>query len=66
MLADDILTTEDIRQRAAQIGMTSLSDSQVAELLAATNVARTKRNALAVASLVPTDEPAHVFVLDGE
>ena len=58
------LTLEEVRAMAAEIGMASLSDEHLRDLVHATKAARARRAALPVAKLSPTDEPAHVFRLD--
>lgn len=57
----DDLTLEEVRAMAAEIGLTRLTDAHLQELLRATRVARARRAALPIATLVPADEPAHVF-----
>jgi len=60
-MPDDGLTLDEVRRMAAEIGMTRLTGEHLEQLLRATRVARARRAALAVASLTPADEPAHVF-----
>jgi hypothetical protein len=60
----DDLTLEEVREMAAQIGLTRLADAHLQELLRALRVARARRAALPIASLGPADEPAHVFRLE--
>ena len=57
------LTVDEARRMAAEIGMQSLTDGQLHELLRATQAARARRAALPLAELGPADEPAHVFRL---
>ena len=57
------LTVDEARKMAAEIGMQSLTDGQLHELLRATQAARARRAALPLAELGPADEPAHVFRL---
>ena len=57
------LTLDEVRKMAAEIGMQSLSEAQLQELLRATRAARARRAALSLAQLGPADEPAHVFRL---
>lgn len=64
-MPDDSLTLDDIRKMAAEMGMTRLTDEHLQELLRAARTARVRRSALPLANLDPTDEPAHVFRLDG-
>ena len=65
-MADDSLTLDQMRTMAADIGMTRLNDGHLQQLLRATRAARARRAVLPVATLVPADEPAHVFRLDAE
>jgi hypothetical protein len=60
-MADDSLTSDEVRRMAAQIGMTRLEDQHVQQLLRATIGARARRAALPIDILAPADEPAHVF-----
>lgn len=60
-MPDDSLTLEEVRRMAADVGLTQLSDEHLQQLLKATRIARARRAALPVASLVPADEPAHVY-----
>ena len=60
-MTDDNLTPDDVRRMAAQIGMTSLADQHVQQLLRASIGARARRAALPIDPLAPGDEPAHVF-----
>jgi len=46
---------------AAEIGLARLTEAHLQELLRATRAARARRAALPVATLVPADEPSHVF-----
>jgi hypothetical protein len=62
-MQDQHLTIEEVRRMAAEIGMQSLTDGQLQELLRATQAARARRAALQLAQLGPADEPAHVFRL---
>ena len=59
----DDLTLDEIRRMAADAGMTRLSDEHLQQLLRAARAARARRAALRSSSLVPADEPAHVFRL---
>jgi hypothetical protein len=63
-MPDDTLTLEQIRQMAAEIGMTRLTDESLQMLLRATKAARARRSTLPVAGLKAADEPAHVYTLD--
>ena len=62
-MAEHALTLDEVRKMAAEIGMQSLSEAQLQELLRATQAARARRAALPLAQLGPADEPAHVFRL---
>ena len=60
-MPDDDLTSDEVRKMAAKIGMTRLEDQHVQQLLRATVSARARRAALPIDTLVPADEPAHIF-----
>ena len=60
-MPEDDLTLDQVRKMAAEIGMTRLSDEHLHELLGATKTARARRASLRIGSLVPADEPAHVY-----
>jgi len=62
---EDDLTLEEVRRMAAEIGLARLTQEHLEELRRATRAARAHRAALPVASLVPADEPAHVYRPDG-
>jgi len=62
-MADDILSLDEVRRMAAEIGLARLTEPHLQELLRATRTARARRAALPIGNLVPADEPAHVFVL---
>jgi hypothetical protein len=62
-MANGNLEIEDVRQMAADIGMTHLTTAHLTELLRATNAARARRSVLQNDSLTYADEPAHVFSL---
>jgi hypothetical protein len=62
-MPDDNLTLDEVRKMAAAIGMSTLTDVHLEQLLRATTAARARRAALPVADLRPADEPAHVFHL---
>lgn len=62
-MKDDLVTVDEIRGMAAEIGLTHLTNEHIEELLRATRTARARRAALPVATLGPADEPAHVFRL---
>ena len=62
-MEEHALTLDEVRKMAAEIGMQSLSEAQLQELLRATQAARARRAALSHAQLGPADEPAHVFRL---
>jgi hypothetical protein len=63
-MPEDTLTLDEIRSLAAEIGLTRLTDEHLQQLLKATRIARARRAVLPVATLVPADEPAHVFRLE--
>lgn len=65
-MADDNLSLDELRKMAAEIGLTQLTDEHLQQLLKATRIARARRAALPVATLVPADEPAHVFRPEGQ
>jgi hypothetical protein len=65
-MPDDNLTLDEMRRMAAEIGLARLSDEHLQQLLKATRVARARRATLPVATLVPADEPAHVYRFDAE
>jgi hypothetical protein len=58
------LTLDEVRKMAAEIGLTRLTEEHLQQLMVATRQARSRRDALPVAGLVPADEPSHVFRLD--
>jgi hypothetical protein len=57
----DELSVDDVRRMAADIGMSTLSEDELRELLRATQVARGRRTGLRTGTLELGDEPAHVF-----
>ena len=63
-MSDADLSLDDIRRMAAEVGMTSLTDEHLQQLLRATRAARARRAALPIATLTPADEPMHVFRLE--
>jgi hypothetical protein len=63
-MAGEDLTLEDVKKMAADIGLTRLTDEHLQQLMASTRQARSRRDALPIAGLVPADEPSHVFRLD--
>jgi hypothetical protein len=63
-MPDDSLTLDMVRRMAAEIGLTRLADEHLEQLLKATRTARARRAVLPVGTLVPADEPAHVYRLD--
>jgi hypothetical protein len=63
-MPDDNLTLDDIKKMAADIGLARLTEEHLQQLMVATRQARSRRDALPVAGLVPADEPSHVFRLD--
>jgi len=54
-----------MREMAADIGMTRLTNGHLRELLRATRAARARRASLRTDTLTHADEPAHVFSLPG-
>lgn len=62
-MASDKLTPDELRQMAADIGMTRLTDAHLQELTRATEFARDRRKTLATATLTYADEPAHILDL---
>lgn len=63
-MADHVLTLDDVRGMAADIGMTRLNDTQLQELLRAAGAARARRASLHTEMLHYADEPSHVFQLN--
>ena len=66
-MANDTLTLAEVRQMAADIGLTRLTDEHLQQLLRATNAARARRAALRTLmqtqGITYADEPSHVFSL---
>ncbi len=62
----DELTLDEVRRMAAEIGLARLTDEHLQQLLKATRISRARRAVLPVATLVPADEPAHVFRLEDQ
>ena len=66
-MANDTLTLTEVRQMAADIGLTRLTDEHLQQLLRATNAARARREALRTLmqtqGITYADEPSHVFSL---
>lgn len=62
-MAIEILTIDDVRKLAADIGMTRLTDAHLQQLLSATNAARERRATMHNDTLTYADEPSHVFSL---
>ena len=60
----DDLTPDEMRKMAAEIGLARLTDEHLRQLLEATRIARARRATLPIATLVPSDEPAHVYRFD--
>jgi hypothetical protein len=58
------ITLEDVRNMAADAGLTRLTDQHLQELLRATQTAQKRRAAMPKSDLTPADEPAHVYRLD--
>ena len=63
-MPEDTLTLDETRKLAAEIGLARLTDEHLQQLLKATRISRARRAVLPVATLVPADEPAHVFRLE--
>lgn len=59
------LTQDEMRRRAADIGLTRLTEEHLQQLLRAAQTAQARRSALPIDTLTPADEPAHVFSLTG-
>ena len=55
------LTTDQVRALAADAGLERLTAEHLEQLTRATNAARARRDSLKRDTLVPADEPAHVF-----
>lgn len=53
----------DIHKIANELGLHKLSDTHLQQLLKAGRVASARRSILQTDTLVPSDEPAHVFRL---
>lgn len=64
-MANDELDLDTIRRMAADIGLTRLDDTHLAQLLKATRAAQARQKSLPFGSLTPADEPAHVYSLNG-
>ena len=60
-MTKDTPTLDEMRRMAAEIGLTRLTDEHLQQLLNATRTARARRASLPFATLVPADEPAHVY-----
>lgn len=63
-MANEALTLEQVREMAADIGLTRLTDVHLQDLLRATNAARARRASMRNDTLTYTDEPSHVFSLN--
>jgi hypothetical protein len=63
-MPDDDLTPDEMRRMAGEIGLARLTDEHLQQLLKATRIARARRASLPIATLVPADEPAHVYRFD--
>ena len=55
------LTPDQVRALAADAGLERLTAEHLEQLTRATNAARARRESLKRETLVPSDEPAHVF-----
>lgn len=58
------LTTEQVRALAADTGLSRLTDEHLQQLTRATNMARARRDSIRRETLVPSDEPAHVYRIE--
>lgn len=56
---------KDVRAMATDAGLTRLTEEHLQQLLRAARTAQQRRAALPTAGLVPADEPAHVFRVEG-
>ena len=55
------LTPDQVRALAADAGLERLTAEHIEQLTRATNAARARRDSIRRETLVPSDEPAHVF-----
>ncbi|MBC7779335.1 MAG: hypothetical protein H7125_04450 [Proteobacteria bacterium] len=55
--------SDDIRKLAASLGLARLSEVHLQQLMKAARAAQARRSILQSASLVASDEPAHVYRL---
>jgi hypothetical protein len=55
--------SDDIRIKASALGLTLLTDAHLKQLAKAEQSADARRSLLQTGSLVPSDEPAHVYRL---
>lgn len=55
------LTIDQIRALASHAGLDRLTEKHLEQLTRATNAALARRDSLKRETLVPADEPAHVF-----
>jgi len=52
---------DDIRKMAAKLGLDKLSETHLHQFMKAARVVEARRATLDTASLVPSDEPSHVY-----
>ena len=52
---------DDIRKLAAKLGLDQLSDAHLQQFMKASRVVEARRASLDTGSLVPSDEPSHVY-----
>ena len=62
----DSLSIDEVRRMAAAAGLDRLTDEHLQQLARAANVALARGRSLHCATLMPADEPAHVFRLIGD
>lgn len=63
-MANEILSIDEVRKLAADIGLTRLTDQHLQQLQRATNAARARREVLQNDTLTYADEPSHMFNLN--
>lgn len=52
---------DDIRKMAAKLGLDRLSEAHLQQFMKASRVVEARRASLSTVSLVPSDEPSHVY-----
>jgi len=65
-MADTHLTVEQVHALAADAGIERFTDEHLQQLTRAVNASRARAKKLGSERLRYTDEPAHVFRIDGE